>query len=69
MIETVLYFEDEDGVGRVAREKKSRYDRDEREVVVLEDRLLIERYNGHRWVETESLGDRVAPDDLDVPKP
>lgn len=40
--QTVLYFEDDEGYGRVARDQDGYYDREERTYHRTTDRLLIE---------------------------
>lgn len=67
--ETVLYFEDENGYGRVARVQDGHYDRENRTYNRTTDYLVIERYENGSWTETQELGDYTDPGDLDVPKP
>lgn len=68
---TVLYFEDDDGYGRVARDRASRVIRggDGYEHEIEHDYLVIERYRNGSWVEDQKLGDYTDPGDLEVPKP
>lgn len=67
--ETVLYFEDDTGYGRIAREQDGYFDDNTMSYCRTTDRLLIERYDGSSWTETEDLGEYTDPSDLDVPKP
>lgn len=68
---TVLYFEDDDGYGRVARDKAVRVIRggDGFEHEIEHDYLVVERYQSGAWEEVTKLGSYVDPSDLEVPKP